>query len=80
LHRKWLENHNLVNADIEDTINPVGEVRRRFYYVTCGDRDLKTCLPQQLEYHGMEVPAPFSSWVNFVTIRSVQPDRWAIVR
>lgn len=68
LHQKLLDKHNLVNPDIEaccSTNCDGGNDKRRFYYATCGDWDLQSCLPEQLAYHGVqEVPAHFQSWIN----------------
>ncbi|KAL3941432.1 MAG: hypothetical protein SGBAC_004202 [Bacillariaceae sp.] len=58
LHNEWINKHNLTN----DTKNPDG--KSRFLYVTCGDWDLKTCLPNQLAHHNETVPQLFSNWVN----------------
>jgi phosphohistidine phosphatase SixA len=60
LHEQWLQKHNLVNHD-----TPITSIeQKRFPYVTCGDWDLKTCLPNQLAHHNMKMPNIFRSWVN----------------
>lgn len=33
-------------------------------FVTCGDWDLKTCLPKQLEFLKVDVPAHYKNWIN----------------
>lgn len=35
-----------------------------FTFVTCGDWDLKTMLPEQCRAAGLEVPACFAAWTN----------------
>jgi ERI1 exoribonuclease 3 len=61
LHQQWLDRHNIVSAGDEASEN---EEKKRFLYVTCGDWDLKVCLPNQLEYHERHVPEGFGSWIN----------------
>eukprot|EP00980_Cylindrotheca_fusiformis_P002625 scaffold618_cov130-Cylindrotheca_fusiformis.AAC.29 len=60
LHEQWLQKHNLVNYEsgTPDTD------QKHFLFVTCGDWDLKTCLPNQLGHHNVKVPSFFRSWVN----------------
>lgn len=60
LHEQWLQKHNLVNHEGQIS----NAESKRFLYVTCGDWDLKTCLPNQLAHHNMKVPNIFNSWVN----------------
>ena len=66
-HRQWLTSHELIpwhlsggcNGDNNDSDH------QTFLYVTCGDWDLKHCLPSQLAYHGQSSPeASFQSWIN----------------
>ncbi|KAL3942371.1 MAG: hypothetical protein SGBAC_003437 [Bacillariaceae sp.] len=59
LHYEWINSHNLTN-DLESQEKD----KSRFLYVTCGDWDLKTCLPSQLAHHNQAVPQLFSNWVN----------------
>jgi inhibitor of KinA sporulation pathway (predicted exonuclease) len=61
LHEEWLDHHCIVNAGCEASKH---EEKKRFLYVTGGDWDLKTCLPNQLVYHGKDVPQSFSSWIR----------------
>jgi ERI1 exoribonuclease 3 len=35
-----------------------------FKYLTCGDWDLKMCLPRQLDYHQLQMPNYFKSYIN----------------
>eukprot|EP00526_Cylindrotheca_closterium_P012455 CAMPEP_0113615172 /NCGR_PEP_ID=MMETSP0017_2-20120614/7560_1 /TAXON_ID=2856 /ORGANISM="Cylindrotheca closterium" /LENGTH=463 /DNA_ID=CAMNT_0000524393 /DNA_START=75 /DNA_END=1466 /DNA_ORIENTATION=+ /assembly_acc=CAM_ASM_000147 len=58
LHYEWINKHNLTN----DVKNQEG--KSQFLYVTCGDWDFKTCLPNQLAYHNQTVPQLFSNWIN----------------
>jgi inhibitor of KinA sporulation pathway (predicted exonuclease) len=60
LHEQWLQKHNLVNHDTPITSTE----QKRFLYVTCGDWDLMTYLPNQLAHHNMKMPNIFRSWVN----------------
>lgn len=48
----WLEENNLTNPSV------------RFCFVTCGDWDLKTMLPGQCKYFGIERPNYLCSWIN----------------
>ena len=41
-----------------------GDGGKSFAYVTCGDWDLKTCLPNQLAYHGRKPHVCFQRWIN----------------
>jgi len=41
-----------------------------FAFLTCGDWDLKTCLPKELSYKGIPVPSYFDRWIN---LKKVMP-------
>lgn len=58
-HQVWL-----TEAGVSTEIHGEGESKPRFCYVTCGDWDLQTCLPRQLEYHNHKAPHMFHSWIN----------------
>lgn len=58
-HQNWLEVLGVSSAAIGEPSSP-----KRFLYVTFGDWDLKTCLPQQLAYYGQDVPKGFKCWIN----------------
>jgi len=63
-HRAFLEKHGLVSA-LEAAESPEEHKgKKTFVYATCGDWDLKTCLPKQLRYRGISCPAFMSSWFN----------------
>eukprot|EP00128_Syssomonas_multiformis_P016288 Colp12_sorted_trinity150504_noHs@32274 len=55
-HNQWLRTHGLIN----EQGNKVGN----WTYLTCGDWDLKTCLPNNAEYLNIKVPKHLRSWVN----------------
>ena len=65
-HKDFLTKHNLVDATTTPASRPNGA--RTFVYATCGDWDLKTCLPKQLQHLQLPVPPPtmtaLSSWIN----------------
>ncbi|CAJ1938926.1 unnamed protein product [Cylindrotheca closterium] len=63
LHSEWINKHNLTNDHKVNYNQDEGE-KFQFLYVTCGDWDLKTCLPNQLAHHNQTVPQMFSNWVN----------------
>ena len=48
----WLQENNLLDPDVS------------FCFVTCGDWDLKTMLPGQCKYFGIERPSYLCSWIN----------------
>ena len=48
----WLEENKLLDPNL------------RFCFVTCGDWDLKTMLPGQCKYFGIERPIYLCSWIN----------------
>lgn len=57
---RWLDEEKLVpSATGADA---------RFAFVTCGDWDLKTLLPTQLDHLGVPVPPYFRSWINMKVI------------
>lgn len=59
LHQEWIREIGVVPSHSTDASSAP-----TFAYITCGDWDLKTCLPSQLRYHSMEVPSIFESWIN----------------
>jgi len=61
-HSAWRCDMNLVpHGSPEAAANPEAKT---FLFVTCGDWDLKTCLPQQLQYHGTATTSHFRRWIN----------------
>lgn len=59
-HEIWLQSNGLLNSSSTSS-SP------SFVYVTCGDWDLKTCLPKQLKYHNTKksgIPSHFKRWIN----------------
>ena len=56
-HLDWLRSHGL------DPQNPSAP-GHRFVYVTCGDWDLKSCLPPLLTYFKLASPPCFAQWIN----------------
>ena len=59
-HQQWLQSHSL------DPANP-RQPGRSYAYVTCGDWDLKTCLPAQLVTSGQETHdhrCGYRRWIN----------------
>jgi ERI1 exoribonuclease 3 len=77
LHQDWLNKHQLVPWHLSNTLdvekkekekgadNPSTETKKTFVYLTCGDWDLLTCLPNQLAHSGKTVPSCFHAWINF---------------
>lgn len=79
-HELWLHEKGLVASSLHDNIetNETGcesyvkedqrsnhrTAQKTFVYLTCGDWDLKTCLPRQLEYNNEKVPSHFKTWIN----------------
>jgi inhibitor of KinA sporulation pathway (predicted exonuclease) len=55
----WMKNHNLLPQD-----NFRYEKHKRFLYVTFGDWDLLSILPNQCDQVGISVPKHFRHWVN----------------
>jgi len=51
--QNWLKSGNLNSETAEN-----------FAVVTCGDWDLKTCLPNQCEAYGIDVPFWAKKWIN----------------
>mmetsp|Transcript_3183 Transcript_3183/g.5778 ORF Transcript_3183/g.5778 Transcript_3183/m.5778 type:complete len:529 (-) Transcript_3183:446-2032(-) len=63
LHQEWLDNLGIVSA-LEKQVG-VNPKKPTFLYLTCGDWDLKICLPRQLDYHNhQKVPRHFKGWIN----------------
>ena len=78
LHEKGLIDSSLHDDNENDENNETGSesnvkddhnssnhsTTHTFVYLTCGDWDLKTCLPRQLEYTNDKVPRHFKKWIN----------------
>jgi inhibitor of KinA sporulation pathway (predicted exonuclease)/predicted NAD-dependent protein-ADP-ribosyltransferase YbiA (DUF1768 family) len=77
LHGEWRREMNIVALHSEVADAAVAKVpeskkgagadrskTKTFLFLTCGDWDLKTCLPKQLAYHGDAAEIDFRSWVN----------------
>jgi len=63
-HKAFLKENRLVSA-LEVAESPKEHKgKKTFVCTTCGDWDLKTCLPKQLRCHGISCPACVSSWPN----------------
>lgn len=61
-HRRWRADLDIVpHGSPTAAANPTAKT---FLFVTCGDWDLKTCLPTQLKYHGQAVGSEYRSWIN----------------
>eukprot|EP01119_Soliformovum_irregulare_P017798 TRINITY_DN5342_c0_g1_i1.p1 TRINITY_DN5342_c0_g1~~TRINITY_DN5342_c0_g1_i1.p1 ORF type:complete len:308 (-),score=38.03 TRINITY_DN5342_c0_g1_i1:84-1007(-) len=52
-YHEWLVKNKMVTSD-----------GAQFIFITCGDWDLKTCLPGQITYSNMSVPNHFTRWIN----------------
>ena len=65
MHKEWLDEHGLISLSepLQQDENK-DESKKTFLFATCGDWDLKVCLPNQVEYHKQKLPASFQSWVN----------------
>ena len=62
LHRAWRDGLGIRLHDSEAArANPQAPT---FLYLTCGDWDLKTCLPKQLRYHGQKPESEYRAWIN----------------
>ena len=53
-----------VIADFNAWLAAESVIDSRFTFVTCGDWDLKTMLPNQCSDVGASVPDYFSRWIN----------------
>lgn len=65
--QEWLDMHNLIPIFQRTIIGTTTEemtTKKTFVFVTCGDWDLKTCLPAQLDHHQKSVPLHFKRWIN----------------
>lgn len=60
LHQEWINGIGVVPAHAagNDTEAPT------FAYLTCGDWDLRICLPSQLKFHSQKAPSMFREWLN----------------
>uniref|UniRef100_F1LAV5 ERI1 exoribonuclease 3 n=1 Tax=Ascaris suum TaxID=6253 RepID=F1LAV5_ASCSU len=56
--RRWLSQQCLIDAESGD------RVRNSWTFVTCGDWDLGTILPQEASFRGLHLPPYFGSWIN----------------
>lgn len=62
-HQQWLKTHNIIPWHLaSEESHKAG--KSTFLYLTCGDWDLSTCLPKQLQYHKASVPQQFNVWIN----------------
>lgn len=57
----WLTQHNLWGEELGGSLN-------RAAFVTCGNWDLKTKIPQQCEVSGIKLPPYFMEWINIKDI------------
>lgn len=62
-HDIWLQEANLIPQHQNGNYNDNDQIHS-FVYLTCGDWDLKTCLPRQLEHMNEKVPKYFMNWLN----------------
>ncbi|XP_043941290.1 ERI1 exoribonuclease 3 [Protopterus annectens] len=60
----WMKKEDLLNPDV------------RSVFVTCGDWDLKTMLPGQCEYLGLQVPDYFKQWINLKKVYASTTGIW----
>lgn len=63
LFNSWLYQHGLLagpEGDIGIAASTNGQYQASFAFVTCGDWDLKTCLPRQAAYLGIQLPTYFN--------------------
>lgn len=67
LHEEWLTENDLVPWQPNENNGNSDSKNKTFLYLTCGDWDLETCLPRQLQYHSMKVPSHFKAWINVKT-------------
>jgi ERI1 exoribonuclease 3 len=83
-HQHFLTTHGLESAvDAAEKVASVDEQgenkTKKFIYATCGDWDLLTCLPKELQYHGRASTCPrnLRSWCNlkkaFVDLYNCKP-------
>jgi len=61
-HDQWLAECGVIPW--HNALNDSKSEAKTFLYLTCGDWDLKTGLPQQLKYHDQKVPSCFCAWIN----------------
>lgn len=59
-HRAWLLKHGLSLSE--------GDGGKSFAYVTCGDWDLRSCLPKQLKYHGAKMDSYLTKYINIKSV------------
>lgn len=57
----WISGHNLWEKEL-------GGPLTRAAFVTCGNWDIKTKIPQQCQVCGMQVPPYFMEWINLKDI------------
>ena len=62
-HNMWLQEANLIPQHKKENCSRHDEIHS-FVYLICGDWDLKTCLPSQLEHMNEKVPNHFMKWLN----------------
>jgi inhibitor of KinA sporulation pathway (predicted exonuclease) len=63
-HASWLEENGLVSLYDKDNQTRNDRIQKTYLYLTCGDWDLKSALPNQLKYHEKSVPPNFGHWIN----------------
>ncbi|GAB1600624.1 ERI1 exoribonuclease 3-like [Argonauta hians] len=61
---QWMLENNLLQSD------------KNFVFVTCGDWDLKTMLPNQCQYFNLERQSYFSHWINIKKIFANSTSKW----
>ena len=59
-----------VFADFNAWLAAESVIGSRFTFVTCGDWDLKTMLPNQCADVGAAVPGYFGRWINLKVLRN----------
>lgn len=57
----WMENHHLLKKDLGGSLD-------RAAFVTCGNWDLKTKVPQQCKVSKIKTPPYFMEWINLKDI------------
>uniref|UniRef100_A0A7S2A3F4 Exonuclease domain-containing protein n=1 Tax=Ditylum brightwellii TaxID=49249 RepID=A0A7S2A3F4_9STRA len=70
--QRWFSKSNLVPytpqlsklKTAEEKMKNDTNSSKSFLFVTCGDWDLKSCLPRQLSYHNQRVPHAYKRWIN----------------
>lgn len=66
--------HHVMNHFLSwqnEIIRTVGE-KSSYTFVTCGDWDLKTMLPDQCQLSGLSVPQTMNQWINLKKVCSMK--------